>query len=193
METIELKWFLPKFFAKRSYLKKLRLYNISLQAAQIPSLLEKLNAYQKNNKIIQEQSSELSSSFGFLGRKSKEKWDDIDSILKNLPIIYNTLSEYAAIVQQQFAEVLNQFANKISIDWNAFQQSNKDTFRQLIDTSNELNTVLNEIKGLCYIQLPDNNLEVKLPVLLNTWLTTSIRLKIGDNGASVRENWNLFI
>ena len=35
------------------------------------------NAYQKNNKIIQEQSSELSSSFGFLGRKNKEKWDDI--------------------------------------------------------------------------------------------------------------------
>lgn len=176
-KAIELKWFLPKFFAKRSYLKKLRLYNISLQAAQIPSLLEKLNAYQKNNKIIQEQSSELSSSFGFLGRKSKEKWDDIDSILKNLPIIYNTLSEYAAIVQQPFAEVLNQFANKISIDWNAFQQSNKDTFRQLIDTSNELNTVLNEIKGLCYIQLPDNNLEVKLPVLLNTWLTHFNKIK----------------
>ena len=65
-KAIELKWFLPKFFAKRSYLKKLRLYNTSLQAVQIPSLLEKLNAYQKNNKIIQEQSSELSSSFGFL-------------------------------------------------------------------------------------------------------------------------------
>ena len=167
-KAIELKWFLPKFFAKRSYLKKLRLYNMSLQVAQIPSLLEKLNAYQKNNKIIQEQSSELSSSFGFLGRKNKEKWDDIDSILKNLPMIYNTLSEYAAIVQQPFVEVLNQFANKISTDWNTFQQSNENTFRQLIDTSNELNTVLNEIKGLCYIQLPDNNLEVKLPVLLNT-------------------------
>ncbi len=170
-KDIEMKWFLPKFFAKRSYLRKLRLYNTNLQAMQIPSLLEKLNAYQNNNKVIQEQSSELSSSFGFLGRKNKEKWNDIDSILKSLPTIYNTLSEYAAIVQQPFAEVLNQFANKISIDWNIFQQSNENTFKQLIDTSSELNTVLNEIKGLCYIQLPDNNLEMKLPVLLNTWLT----------------------
>ena len=68
-------------------------------------------------------------------------------------MIYNTLSEYAAIIQQPFAEILNQFANKISTDWNTFQQSNGNTFRQLIDTSNELNTVLNEIKGLCYIQL----------------------------------------
>ena len=33
-KAIELKWFLPKFFAKRSYLKKLRLYNTSLQAVQ---------------------------------------------------------------------------------------------------------------------------------------------------------------
>ena len=108
-------------------------------------------------------------------------------------MIYNTLSEYAAIIQQPFAEVLNQFANKISTDWNTFQQSNENTFRQLIDTSNELNTVLYEIKGLCYIQLPDNNLEMKLPVLLNSWLTHFNKIKDWGQGSSVRENWSLCI
>lgn len=169
-KAIEMKWFLPKFFAKRSYLKKLRLYNTSLQAAQIPGLLERLDAYQKNNKIVQEQSSELSSFFGFFGKKNKERWDDIASILESLPMIYSTLMDFAEIIQQPFTEVLNQFASKVSIDWNTLQQSNEDAFRQSINTINELNAVLNGLKDLCYMQMPDNDLEMKLPVLLNTWL-----------------------
>ena len=169
-KAIEKKWFLPKFFAKRSYLKKLRLYNTSLQAAQIPGLLERLDAYQKNNKIVQEQSSELSSFFGFFGKKNKERWDDIASILESLPMIYSTLMDFAEIIQQPFTEVLNQFASKVSIDWNTLQQSNEDAFRQSINTINELNAVLNGLKDLCYMQMPDNDLEMKLPVLLNTWL-----------------------
>lgn len=169
-KAIEMKWFLPKFFAKRSYLKKLRLYNTSLQAAQIPGLLERLDAYQKNNKIVQEQSSELSSFFGFFGKKNKERWDDIASILESLPMIYSALMDFAEIIQQPFTEVLNQFASKVSIDWNTLQQSNEDAFRQSINTINELNAVLNGLKDLCYMQMPDNDLEMKLPVLLNTWL-----------------------
>ena len=169
-KAIEMKWFLPKFFAKRSYLKKLRLYNTSLQAAQIPGLLERLDAYQKNNKIVQEQSSELSSFFGFFGKKNKERWDDITSILESLPMIYSALMDFAEIIQQPFTEVLNQFASKVSIDWNTLQQSNEDAFRQSINTINELNAVLNGLKDLCYMQMPDNDLEMKLPVLLNTWL-----------------------
>ncbi|EKU89143.1 DUF3320 domain-containing protein [Bacteroides oleiciplenus] len=169
-KAIEMKWFLPKFFAKRSYLKKLRLYNTSLQAAQIPGLLERLDAYQKNNKIVQEQSSELSSFFGFFGKKNKERWDDIASILESLPMIYSALMDFAEIIQQPFTEVLNQFTSKVSIDWNTLQQSNEDAFRQSINTINELNAVLNGLKDLCYMQMPDNDLEMKLPVLLNTWL-----------------------
>lgn len=169
-KTIETKWFLPRFFAKRSYLKRLRLYNTNLQAEQIPGLLDKLATYHKNNKIIQEQSSELSSFFGFLGRKNKEKWDEITSTLEILPMVYRTIVEYTKIAQQPFVEVLNQFVSKIDADWNTFQQSNEPTFKQAVSTSNELNTVLNEIKSLCYMQMPDIDLEMKLPLLLHTWL-----------------------
>ncbi|WP_294607171.1 DUF3320 domain-containing protein [uncultured Bacteroides sp.] len=169
-KTIGTKWFLPRFFAKRSYLKRLRLYNTNLQAEQIPGLLDKLDTYQKNNKIIQEQSSELSSFFGFLGRKNKEKWDDITSTLEILPMVYSTLVEYAEITQQPFVEVLSQFVSKIDVDWSTFQQSNEHIFKQAVNTSSELNTTLNEMESLCYMQMPDNDLEIKLPFLLNTWL-----------------------
>lgn len=176
-KAIEMKWFIPKFFAKRSYLKKLRLYNARLQTEQIPSLLEALSVYQEKNRIIQEQSAELSSFFGFLGRKNKEKWDDIATILNILPMIYSALVEYTEIAEQPFTETLSLFANKINGDWNTFKQSNENTFRQIIKTSGELNTVLNEIKGSCTVQIPDNELEMRLPILLNTWLDNFSMIK----------------
>ncbi|WP_276806896.1 DUF3320 domain-containing protein [Bacteroides stercorirosoris] len=176
-KAIEMKWFLPRFFAKRSYLKKLRLYNASLQEEQIPKLLEKLNLYDRNNKIVQEQSSELSSLFGFLGRKNKEKWEDITSILEKIPMIYRTLVEYSEIARQPFAEILNQIASKIDVDWSAFRQSNEATFRQSVNATHELNAVLNRMKGLCHMQIPDSDLEMKLPVLLHTWLTHFDQIK----------------
>ena len=176
-KAIEMKWFLPRFFAKRSYLKKLRLYNASLQEEQIPKLLEKLNLYDRNNKIVQEQSPELSSLFGFLGRKNKEKWEDITSILEKIPMIYRTLVEYSEIARQPFAEILNQIASKIDVDWSAFRQSNEATFRQSVNATHELNAVLNRMKGLCHMQMPDSDLEMKLPVLLHTWLTHFVQIK----------------
>ena len=102
--AIGMKWFLPKFFAKRAYLNKLRLYNASLQEQQVPKLLTELNLYDKHKKIVLEQSAELSTCFGFLGRKNKEKWDDIDCTLKKLPLIYQVVVEYAELTGQPFSK-----------------------------------------------------------------------------------------
>ena len=83
--AVEAMWFLPKFFAKRSYIKKIRFYNASLQENQIQGFLNKLATYHKQNKIVCERSLELADTFAFLGRKDKEKWDDILDTLNLAP------------------------------------------------------------------------------------------------------------
>ncbi len=175
--AIGMKWFLPKFFAKRAYLNKLRLYNASLQEQQVPKLLTELNLYDKHKKIVLEQSAELSTCFGFLGRKNKEKWDDIDCTLKKLPLIYQVVVEYAELTGQPFSNILNHISNRIDIDWNAFKQTNEKSFRQIADTIQELNEELVRMNAICSMQLPDNNLETELPDLFHTWLTHFNRIR----------------
>ena len=119
-KAIEMKWFLPKYFAKRSYLKKLRFYSPSLQETKIPNLLDQLGTYQKQNKIVQEHSSELQSLFGHLGRRNKEKWDEITSILSAIPGVYQNLLEYARLTQRSLPETLNRFSDKMGDDWNLY-------------------------------------------------------------------------
>ena len=168
-KAIEMKWFLPKYFAKRSYLKKLRFYSPSLQETKIPNLLDQLGTYQKQNKIVQEHSSELQSLFGHLGRRNKEKWDEITSILSAIPGVYQNLLEYARLTQRSLPETLNRFSDKMGDDWNLFLQSNKNLLNQLIQTSDQMNQVIHDLRGLCNIELPESNLETQLPVLLKNW------------------------
>lgn len=168
-KAIEMKWFLPKYFAKRSYLKKLRFYSPSLQETKIPNLLDQLGTYQKQNKIVQGHSSELQSLFGHLGRRNKEKWDEITSILSAIPGVYQNLLEYARLTQRSLPETLNRFSDKMGDDWNLFLQSNKNLLNQLIQTSDQMNQVIHDLRGLCNIELPESNLETQLPVLLKNW------------------------
>lgn len=167
---IETKWFLPKLLAKRTYLKKLKVYNKDVKEQHVPQLLEQLGLYNKNRKEIQEHSSELLSFFGILGRGNKEKWDDIALVLEKLPVIHRELSEYAEMVGQPFMEVINRVAEKIGVDWNMFWQSYEKIFRQLADDVSQLNKELDEMSEICCMQLPDSNFGTEWPKLLDRWL-----------------------
>lgn len=176
-ESINMKWFLPKFFAKRSYINKLKLYNAKFKEELIPDLFDKLAIYQKHNKTVQEQSDELASLFGFSGRKNKEKWDDIALILDTLPSIYTCLSAYSQITQIAFAEVIDRFSEMIAGDWNIFRQTYEQVLKEVSRIAGELNIVLNEINSLCYIKLPESNLTEKLPGMLDNWLNHFDKIK----------------
>lgn len=176
-EAIQQKWFLPKFFTKRSYLKKLKLYNANLHEELIPDLLQKLGNYQKHYKTVLEQSDELASLFGFSGRKNKEKWDDIILILDKLPSIYSGMSAYAQMTQMPLTEVINRFSEITAGDWNLFRQTNDQALKSLSQTTGELSIVLNEINSLCHIDLPENNLKERLPAILNNWLNHFDKIK----------------
>ncbi|MCD7849295.1 MAG: hypothetical protein LUH63_05875 [Parabacteroides sp.] len=148
----------------------MRLYNAKLQESEIPVLLSHLGSYQKYSKIVQEHSSELVTLFGHLGRKNKEKWEDIASALSAIPEIYKTLLEYAQLTQRPLSEILNHFSDKTGDDWSLFLSTNESLLKQLILSSDQLDQVLHEINELCNIEFPQSGLEVKLPAILKNWL-----------------------
>lgn len=47
--AIQLKWFLPRWFAARSYVKQLKLYNTGITQDQVPQLLETLKNHRKKS------------------------------------------------------------------------------------------------------------------------------------------------
>ena len=176
-KEIEMKWFLPKFFAKRSYLRRLRLYDMKMREDRIPELLEKLAAYQKRNKIIQEHTLELVNCFGYPGRTNKEKWSEILTVLNLVPAIYDSLVEFARMAAQPLTEVIETFIDKAGRDWNSFRQVNGGRFKQINEISGQHDLLLNEINELCRMELPQEGVTENVPAILDNWLEHFDKIK----------------
>lgn len=169
-ESIERKWFLPKFFAKRSFLKRLSMYNSSIDESQIMKLLDNLDIFHRYGNVVMEHSKELSGSFGFMGRKDYEKWDDILNTLKNVDILYQLLIQYSKTNSLNLSNVLSNLIESISMDWNSFKQSYNDSLKTFSNSVNELQEIMNNLILICDVVLPDDNLETELPLILKRWL-----------------------
>ena len=167
--AVEAMWFLPKFFAKRSYIKKIRFYNASLQENQIQGFLNKLATYHKQNKIVCERSLELADTFAFLGRKDKEKWDDILDTLNLAPKLYQMLLNHAQMNKISFTNTLSGFILQIGNDWDLFRHAFGQNLSRLSDFIKKHTDIQNSLRELCETDIPDTNIETTVPPLLARW------------------------
>lgn len=176
-KAIGLKWFIPRFFAKRSFLKRLRFYNGGIQEEQVSALLGKLVEYQKRHKVIQEHASGQASCFEHLGRKDKENWSEISTVLKVAPAVYNLLVKYAQQTALPLTKVMEIFGNKVASDWMLFRQANEGQLKQLKETVDQHQSLLGAVDGCCRIELPQENVTETVPAMLGNWLFHSDRMK----------------
>ena len=169
-KTIQTKWFLPKFFAKRSFVNKLKVFNPTLKSETVPGLLEDLARYQQSNKIVAEHSGEWAEKFGLLGREGKEKWDSILSTLEDAPKIYAQLRNHANEAGLPIIEVLSGFSRQLGNDWNLFKEANGSTLNQLNELFAELEKTEQELQPLCDMELPKERIGTRIPQLIDQWI-----------------------
>ena len=97
-EQAQQKWFLPKFFAKRSIVSGIKSMNKNVKKRDIEPLINQLQGYQQLAKSVSEDTDKIQRVFGALGRNGQEKWADIKEILEKAPAIVSMLKQYATTV-----------------------------------------------------------------------------------------------
>lgn len=61
---IKAKWFIPRFFAKRSFIKRLKQFNQFIKANEVDSLIENLTSYSKKHHNIKSHNQLITQYFG---------------------------------------------------------------------------------------------------------------------------------
>jgi len=168
-ENILQKWFLPRFFAKRSYLRRLRMYNQSIDESQIPEFLDSLETVLRQDKVVKDHSQELSDIFGFIARTDHEKWDDILNTLQNANILYQLFVEYSQKNEIFLTGLISDFTQNICADWNSFVLSYGNFFNKINDNVTALHDALNKFKKVCDAVIPNDNFEMELLPILRRW------------------------
>ena len=175
--AISNKWFLPRFFAKRSFVSRLKAYNPLLNADGVAQLLQQLVDYQRENKVVENHANELTEKFGLLGRRDNEKWEDISKVLEVAPQVYYLLQEYSKNTEIPLVDVLSGFDRQIGTDWNMFKQSYGDTFKRMNDLFARLDAANVNLQVLAEAKFPQEQIHIKIPALIDQWISHLGELK----------------
>jgi Superfamily I DNA and RNA helicases and helicase subunits len=176
-QMIETKWFIPKFFSKHSFLKRIRLYNSSFVEEQIDELFRKLDTFHQKDKIINAHKQEFLDIYCICGNLDSVKWEDIILALDSALQLYQLIVQYAHKNNLLLSEFIAEFVKKIGADWNIFKQSYGAIINQTVSSVNKLNELKDEIDVLCDVNIPNDHIGEKLPLILNSWLTNYDKIK----------------
>ena len=148
-EAAQQKWFLPKFFAKRSIVSGIKSMNRNVKSGDIEPLISQLHSYQQLAKTVGEDSDKIQRVFGALGRNGQEKWADIKLALEKAPEIVALLKQFTSSI------------DGVSIDKDELQ-TNVDGMTAM----RNFNRIISDMSPLCSV---DNIPMATVREKIDTW------------------------
>ena len=86
------KWFIPKYFAKKNFMKEFATYCPTAEFDTIPSTLKKVEEYQQLSANTAASSPMMQAIFGIMAQPDNEQWDTIEPSLRYAPRLSQLLS-----------------------------------------------------------------------------------------------------
>ena len=151
------KWFIPRYFAKKSYLKKKSVYKLDFSESDLLNIIQVIDACNKYDEIIKPAYDELSQLFGILAYYGKEQWDIMMDIIEKVPIVIelaNELSEFEAITVE---ESVHKMADAINGNWTSFVYKSKESTRQLVDLGKQIISSMDKIHSVAMIKFDNKD------------------------------------
>ena len=164
------KWFIPRFFAKRSFMGKIRVYNQALKPTDVEELLNNVETYQKNAKVVEDQLEELKGAFGYLVSDHKQDWTKIEQSYNAAPVIIQFLLNYANRHDMSYATVRGTFLQKIGDDLPMFKQQYGEQLTELLNLKLLHEQQLSLMRTFAIMMLPVENISTTIPNTLERWL-----------------------
>ena len=134
-EGIKQKWFLPRYFATRKFVKKLQNYAPALNVEGVDQMLLLLGNWQKNKEEVEGHS--LSPIFGDIATANEENWDDIEASIANTLQLTENVCQLAESTHTEASAILQHLLGKAGSGWTIMRSTNMSDWRgayQLLET-----------------------------------------------------------
>lgn len=131
---IQAKWLLPRLFATKSFLRKMRVYRSDFEEQHIPLLVNQLSQYREELSASQLFTTPLEPIFGTIGHEKAEDWAAMQQASESAERLYQALLSYAPALGLETSSVLS--------------LANTQLVPLLSHTSTELSSLLGEIVSL---------------------------------------------
>ncbi|KGN81371.1 hypothetical protein HR13_00445 [Porphyromonas gulae] len=174
-QMIESKWFLPRFFASGSFVKRLRRHKPTLSKAEVPLLIERLCALQELSESVSGSESELIRLFDVRGLGSDREWLQAQENLHRSEEFVRLLAGHAEQTGQSYEVIRQAVTAKIGGHWQPIFDSNRNKLQQIYDRTVRLLQVSDSLAHSVAISLPSGYEQICAK--LSVWIEHLPRLK----------------
>lgn len=143
-DEIQMKWFLPRYFAKKGFLRRMRQYG-NITAEDVYPLLQSVRKYQECCEQIGKNGADMTRYFGPVADNSDASIDRMSSILAAMPRLSELLGTYCQRKNMDREEMDDAFARLLEGGWDAFRKEYLPLAQGLLDTYSSINTAVSHL------------------------------------------------
>ena len=176
-KNIQKKWFLIRFFSKRSFMKKMMVYDAHLKPEGVVELLENVDSYQKNAKKVDDYRDLLQEAFGPLVRNDHQDWTKIEQSYNAAPQVIQFMVDFANKHDLSYATVRDMFLEKTGSDLPMFKQQYGGEMKELLNLSLLHKQQKSMMATFAIMTLPQEQISTSIPNTLDRWILNYDKVK----------------
>ena len=143
-DDIQMKWFIPRFFAERRFLRRLRQYG-EIKAGDVSRLLLLVKKHQESGEKLKTEQIDLIQYFGDLANTGASRWGIMEDIIDKVPAFPELFRQYGKLNEQLIKEA---FSDSIQGNWKSFQSNFLEQSNALLETYSRLKSLLIHLSEL---------------------------------------------
>lgn len=151
------KWFFPRYFAKKSYLKNKSVYKLDFSESDLLNIIQGIEACNKYDEIVKPAYDELSQLFGILAYYGKEQWGAMTDIIEKVPFVIELANELSELEALTVEEGVHKMADAIKGNWTSFVYKSKESTRQLVDLGKQIMSSMDKIHSVAIIKFDNKD------------------------------------
>ena len=161
-DEILMKWFIPRFFAERRYLRRMRQYG-DIKVGDVYRLLLLVKKYQDSGEKLKSENIDLTHYFGEIAVNGDDRWEVMEKITDALPAFPELFRQYGKH-SEEF--LVDSFSDAIKPNWKAFQASFLEQSKDFLNVYEHITTLVKHL-----LELTDNSFSLsEIFVNVDTWL-----------------------
>ena len=167
------KWFLPRFFAKRSFFKKMNAYKAGFDESDIEAIITEMKQYANHEETLKVVQDDLPRLFGKLAFYGKEQWVSMNDILDKMSVLTELIEELSEIQNLSIEDTASLMANAVKDNWTTFIIDNQNSWKKMINAGEQILGTMEKIDSVA-------SLEVKVDDWRGSLLPTLTILKSNE-------------
>ena len=148
-DDIQMKWFLPRYFAKKGFLRRMQQYG-DIKAEGVYPLLQLVKKYQELKLKIGNHQTNLADYFNSSVMNAADKWEVMERTVEKLPVIAALITEYGQQKKLDTSVLKLSFAKAFEAGWPAFKNAFVESAQKLHALQEKLRQLRNRLDQLVY-------------------------------------------